>query len=72
MEALDFTAWPVGAEYEGTALKACPICGKTCLPSRNRRGPTMIHNAYLVRGALNITAFCTLKSPFPRPGGRRE
>lgn len=60
MEALDFTSYPAGIEYEGRVLETCPICGKVGLPGRRRQDATSIHKAVLVRGALNITAFCTL------------
>jgi hypothetical protein len=60
---VDFSRLPAGTEYDGQALAPCPICGKMGLPGRRRNERTMIHKAVLVRGGLNITAFCAVRAP---------
>lgn len=57
---LDFSQYPAGTEYDGQTLLPCPICGQVGLPGRRRNQSTMIHKALLVRGCLNITAFCAI------------
>ncbi len=62
---LDFSQYPAGTEYDGQTTAPCPVCGKLGLPGRRRNQTTMIHKAVLIRGALTITAFCSMRAPGP-------
>jgi hypothetical protein len=65
MNTLDFTTYAAGAEFEGLPTGICTVCGMVGLPGRRRKEQTMIHKGVLVKGALNITAFCNLTRERP-------
>lgn len=55
---LDFTAMPLGYEWDGQKNMTCPKCGKNAMPGRRGSKRTYIHQGEIVRGALYVKNYC--------------
>lgn len=66
MDAVDFTTYKPGQEYEGQPVALCLTCGKPGLKGMHRRRTTFIHRANIYRGALQIDHFCFAPEDYDR------